>query len=294
MLALAFSAWALAQPDMFTWIRPHIPKFLGVIMFGMGLTLEFSDFRKVWQARRLVLIGTCLQYTIMPSTAWLVATVLQLPKDAFIGTVIVGACPGGTASNVITYLAGANVALSVVLTLASTLLAPIMTPGIIYIFLRQKVHVEFLPLMESVFWIVVFPVIDGLVIRRFLRRRMERFIDVFPSVSILGIVLVIASIMALNQRTILGFPLRILLSVILHNGLGLLLGYYGARLFRADIQDRRTISIEVGMQNSGLGVALAAKFFDPTSALPAAIFSLWHNLSGIILANIWARRGPKL
>lgn len=291
-LALLFSAGALLEPEAFIWLKPHIATMLGVVMFGMGLTLEFSDFRRVWDKRRLVLAGMFLQFFIMPVLAWTIATVLGLPKEAFIGLVIVGSCPGGTASNVVTYIAKANVPLSVVLTMSSTLLAPVMTPALIYLLVGTRVKVAFLSLMKEVFWIVIFPLVDGLVLRRFLRKQLEPFIEIFPSISITAIVLIIACIMGLNKATVIGFPVLVIVAVMLHNGLGLFLGYMGGRLFGMDEADCRTVGIEVGMQNSGLGAALAAKFFTPAAALPSAIFSLWHNLSGISLARYWSKRQP--
>lgn len=293
ILALLFSAAALIHPEAFTWLKPHISKMLGVVMFGMGLTLEFSDFKQVWNKKQLVFAGVFLQYFIMPSLAWLIATAFRLPKEAFIGLVIVGSCPGGTASNVVTYIAKANVPLSVVLTLSSTILAPLMTPALIYFLVGTKVEVAFLALMKEVFWIVMFPLIDGLVLRRFLKKQLAPFIEIFPSLSIIAIVFIIACIMGLNKQNILVFPVMVMIAVILHNGLGLLLGYFGGKLFKMEEADCRTVGIEVGMQNSGLGVALAAKFFTPAAALPSAIFSLWHNLSGITLAKYWSRRLPQ-
>lgn len=265
---------------------------LGVVMFGMGLTLEFSDFRQVWDKKQLVLAGVFLQFLIMPALALIIATGLGLPKEAFIGLVIVGSCPGGTASNVVTYIAKANVPLSVVLTMSSTLLAPVVTPALIYFLVGTRVEVAFLSLMKEVFWIVMFPLIDGLVLRRFLRKQIGPFIEIFPSISIMAIVLIIACIMGLNKATIIGFPVLVIVAVMLHNGFGLFLGYMGGKLFRMDEADCRTVGIEVGMQNSGLGAALAAKFFTPAAALPSAIFSLWHNLSGITLARYWSKRLP--
>ncbi len=293
ILALIFSAVALGKPEAFTWLKPHIAVMLGVVMFGMGLTLEFSDFKQVWDKKRLVAAGVFLQFFIMPSLAWLIATVLRLPKEAFIGLVIVGSCPGGTASNVVTYIAKANVPLSVVLTMSTTLLAPIMTPALIYLLVGTRVEVAFFSLMKEVFWIVMFPLIDGLVLRRFFRKQLGPFVEIFPSISIVAIVLIIACIMGLNKPTIISFPVLVILAVMLHNGLGLFLGYMGGKLFRMNEADCRTVGIEVGMQNSGLGVALAAKFFTPAAALPSAIFSLWHNLSGITLARYWSKRLPE-
>lgn len=289
-VAVVFSAVALTWPESFTWLKPHIPLGLGVIMFGMGLTLDFEDFRNIIRKWHIVGFGVGMQYLIMPVWAVGVSFVFGLPPEAVIGMVVVGACPGGTASNVVAYLSRANVPLSVTMTLASTCLAPILTPAVIYLVLEKQVQIDFWGMVQSVFWIVVFPLVDGLVIRRIFRRRLEPFLRYFPSVSIMTIVLIIACIIGLNQETLLAFPLLVFAAVATHNALGLAAGYGLARLAKCSEKDARTLAIEVGMQNSGLGVALAVKHFGVASALPGALFSLWHNVTGVSLAGLWRRR----
>jgi bile acid:Na+ symporter, BASS family len=292
LLAILLTALALFYPSLFTWFSPYISQLLGIVMFGMGLTLEVTDFLKIWEKRLLVLAGISLQFVIMPLLGWSIATVMQLPRDEFIGLVIVGCCPGGTASNVITYIARANVPLSVVLTLSTTLLAPIVTPILIYLSVRTKIDLDILPLMTSIFWIIIFPLIDGLILRRLLRKQIEPIVNIFPAVSIVFLLLIIACIVGLNRTNILTFPGSIIAAVMIHNILGLILGYWGGRFFKMDEADCRTVGIEVGMQNSALGVALASQFVSPAAALPSAIFSLWHNLSGITLAKYWSKKLP--
>jgi BASS family bile acid:Na+ symporter len=226
----------------------------------------------------------------MPLLAVGISYLLNLPPEVVIGMVVLGACPGGTASNVIAYLAKANVPLSVTMTLASTCLAPVLTPTIVYWVLERQVEINFWPMVQSVFWIVVFPLLDGLILRRLLRKRLEPCLVYFPSVSIVVISVLIACIIGLNQKTLLEFPVLVFAAVVLHNTLGLFTGYWMARLVRCSKQDARTIAIEVGMQNSGLGVALAVKHFGVASALPGALFSLWHNISGVSLARKWRSR----
>ena len=288
-LAIGFSALGLLHPPLFAWIRPHISLGLGIIMFGMGLTLEFSDFSRVGREWRMVGLGVGLQYLLMPLIAWTLCLMLPLPPEAAVGVILVGCCPSGTASNVIAYFARADVPLSVVMTLASTLLAPLATPALVELLAGQRVEVDFWAMVRSVFWIVVFPLLDGLVLRTLLRERLRPVIRVFPSISVLTISAVIACVVALNQKTILEFPALVMLAVVLHNGLGSLCGYWGARALGAGTVACRTISIEVGMQNSGLAVALAGTFFGPAAALAGAIFSLWQNLAGVALARFWAR-----
>lgn len=289
LIAVVLSAAALIWPPAFTWIRPHIPLGLGVIMFGMGLTLEFEDFRKVFKNIKLVGMGAVLQFAVMPLLAVGLSRLLGLPLAATIGMVVVGACPGGTASNVVAHLAKANVALSVTMTLVSTCLAPLLTPLIIYWAVGERVEVEVWPMIKNVFWIVVFPLVDGLILRRLFRRWLTPFLLWFPSLSIVVIALLIACIIGLNQQTLLAFPLLIFVAVALHNLGGLAVGYGAGRLLRCEDADSRTLAIEVGMQNSGLGVALASTYFGAASALPGALFSLWHNVSGITLAGIWRK-----
>lgn len=231
-----------------------------------------------------------MQYLVMPLLAVGISFALGLPREALIGMVVVGACPGGTASNVIAYLARANVPLSVTMTLASTCLAPILTPIIIYMVLDTQIEIDFWAMVKSVFWIVVFPLVDGLILRRIFRKKLEPFLRYFPSISIMVIALLIACIIGLNQKTLLAFPLLVFTAVILHNGLGLAAGYGLARLAKCSKRDARTLAIEVGMQNSGLGVALAVKHFGASTALAGALFSLWHNITGVSLARIWSRK----
>ncbi len=256
-------------------------------MFGMGVALRFSDFACVWQQKHLVGVAVLLQYTCMPILAVGLSSILNLPKEMMIGMVVVGACPGGTASNVMAYLAKANVALSVSLTLCSTILAPLLTPMIIYLVLSQKVDISFLSMVKSIFWIVCFPLFDGLVLRHFFSGKLERILPVFPSISIISITAIIACVVALNKALILSFPIAILVAVLLHNSIGYFVGFQVARFLNASVKDARTIAFEIGMQNSGLGVSLANQFFGAASALPGALFSLIHNLTGISLAKWW-------
>ena len=292
-MAVAFSALALIWPTLFTWIAPYISQGLGLIMFGMGLTLSVGDFAGVAAKWRLALVGIVLQFTIMPGVAVALVWLLGLPPETAVGVVLVGACPGGTASNVITYLAGGNLALSVTLTLATTLLAPLVTPAVVAAYCGTHMAVDPWAMMASVFWIVAFPVLDGLLLRRLLRRRLEPVMAVLPSFSMIVIALVVACVVGLNRDTVLAFPGLVMAAVVLHNLSGFGLGYVGARLFSRDRADVVAIAVEVGMQNSGLGVALAKTYFTAAAALPGALFSLEQNLAGVALARWW-RRGAAL
>lgn len=287
-IVLAVSLSALWLPSGFIWVKPHIPKLLGMIMFGMGVSLKFSDFAGIWKRRNLVAAGVLLQFICMPLLAVVISGLFDLPKELTIGMIIVGACPGGTASNVMAYLSGANLALSVTLTLMSTLLAPLLTPAIIYLFLSQNVDISFTDMMSSVFWIVFFPLMDGLVLRHFLYKYVQKFISVFPTISILSITLIIGCVVALNRELLLSFPFLIFTAVLLHNISGLAIGYGAGKILKTSPEDAKTLAFEIGMQNSGLGVTLASQFFTALSTLPGAIFSVVHNVTGLSLANWWA------
>ncbi len=291
-LALAVSALALWQPGLFIPTRPAIPWLLGLIMFGMGLTLSPKDFLGVLQRWRLVGMGLIAQYTIMPLLALGICFCLGLPAELMAGFVLLGACPGGTASNVVTYLARGNVALSVSMTLASTLAAPVLTPWITWLLAGHKVGIDAASMMQTILWIVAVPLGLGLVVRLVARRWVTSVVKGLPLFSMLVIAWVIGIVMALNQQRILDFPGLIIAGVILHNLLGLGVGYALARRFTSSLSDCRTVAIEVGMQNSGLAVALASQYLPAVAALPAALFSLWHNLSGAAFASLFGgRRG---
>jgi len=224
----------------------------------------------------------------MPLLAYIISKGFQLPIEQLIGMVIVGCCPGGTASNLITFLSKGNVALSVTLTICSTMLAPFLTPIILYFLLAKEIPIEVLALMKSIFWIVIFPIVDALLIRQFFERQFQRVVFVFPSIAIILISLIVAFVIAVNKSLLIGIPILLFLAVILHNGFGYVLGYFISKGLRFSEKDARTIAIEVGMQNSGLGLTLANQFFSTGAALPSALFSIWHNLSGVFVAKKWS------
>jgi BASS family bile acid:Na+ symporter len=287
VIILSISIVGFFSPYLFSWVQTYIKQILGAIMFCMGATLTFSDFKSIVKSPKLIGVGVALQYTFMPLLAYLISKVLQLPNEQLIGMVIVGSCPGGTASNLITFLSKGNVALSVVITLSSTILAPLLTPLMIYLFLMEQMPIDTFALMKSVFWIVVFPIFDALVIRHFFEKQFQKIAFVFPAIAIFLISLLVAYIIGINKDLLLTLPLLLFLAIVMHNGLGYLLGYYVSKLFGFAIKDSRTIAIEVGMQNSGLGLALASQFFSAAATLPSALFSIWHNLSGILIAKKW-------
>jgi BASS family bile acid:Na+ symporter len=289
---IVFAALALWQPDFFVWMKAYIPWILGIIMLGMGMTMTIDDFKGVLQSPKAVLIGVVAQFVVMPGLAYVLCKLFNLPPEIAVGVILVGCCPGGTASNVITYMAKGNVALSVACTSVSTLLAPILTPAIFYLLASQWLKIDAASMFVSILQVVLLPIVIGLILRTWLKRQVESYIQVMPLVSVIAIVAIVAAIIGGSKAAILQSGLLILAVVILHNGLGYLLGFTAARFFKLPYADSKAIAVEVGMQNSGLGVALAAVHFaaSPITAVPSAIFSLWHNISGPALATYWASR----
>ena len=290
-----FSGIALMIPEAFVWLRAYIPWMLGIIMFGMGMTMTVGDFKSVLQSPKAVAIGVVAQFLVMPGLAFLLCQLFQLPAEIAIGVILVGCCPGGTASNVITYMAKGNTALSVACTSVSTLLAPILTPAIFYLLASQWIEINAWSMLISILQVVLFPIVLGLIVRAVLKQQVTAYIQVMLLISVIAIVAIVAAIIAGSKTQILESGLMILGIVALHNGLGYLLGYWASRVFKLAEIDCRAVSIEVGMQNSGLGVALAATHFaaSPITAVPSAIFSLWHNISGPALATYWAARSTE-
>ncbi|MFC4563982.1 bile acid:sodium symporter family protein [Nocardiopsis mangrovi] len=280
----------LVVPDQAAQLSPSVPLLLGVIMFGMGLSLRPADFAIIVTHPRAVLVGIAAQYTIMPLLGFGVAWALDLPALLTVGMILVGAAPGGTASNVIVYLARGDVALSVAMTSISTLLAPVLTPLLVLWLAGSTLPVDGAGLVVSILQVVLGPVLAGLLVRLVATRLVERVLPLLPLVSVGGIVLVVAAVVGANSESVLSTGPIVALAVILHNGMGLALGYGAARLTGLPETARRAVSVEVGMQNSGLAATLAAGHFAPLAALPAALFSVWHNLSGALLATYWARR----
>jgi len=259
-------------------------------MLGMGITLTGADFKRVFLRPQDVAVGFMAQYGIMPFTGFALAKVLGLESLIAAGVVLVGSCPGGTASNVITYLARADVALSVTMTSVSTIFSPILTPLFTYLLAGQWIPVPVLRLFISTFEIILIPVALGLGIRSLFKERVKTAIEILPMVSSVTIIFIVGVIVASNAEAIGKVGLKTGLAVILHNIVGLTLGFYFARLFGLEVFKARAVSIEVGMQNSGLGVALATAHFGALAALPSAMFSVWHNISGSALAWWWRRK----
>ncbi|MUL41292.1 bile acid:sodium symporter family protein [Streptomonospora sp. PA3] len=290
LLILASALLGLLVPDQAARLTPAISVLLGVIMFGMGLTLRPSDFAIVFTRPQAVVLGLVAQFTIMPLVGWGLAELLQLPPLLLVGMVLVGAAPGGTASNVIVYLARGDVALSVAMTSVSTLLAPFLTPLLVLWLAGSTLPVDAGDLLVSILQIVLVPVVLGIVVRALFSRLVQKVLPVLPLVSVTGIMIVVFAVVGANADALLATGALVVLAVVLHNLIGLALGYGAGKAVRLPESARRAASIEVGMQNSGLAAALATTHFEPLAALPAALFSVWHNISGALAASYWARR----
>ncbi|WP_375001196.1 bile acid:sodium symporter family protein [Aeromicrobium sp. CTD01-1L150] len=290
LIVLAAGAVAVWQPDPFIELAPAVPWLLATIMLGMGLTLKPSDFATVATRPLPLALGVVAQFLIMPLIGFALAKTFDLSPALAVGVILVGAAPGGTASNVMVYLAKGDTALSVSMTTVSTLLAPLLTPLVVLWLAGDYLPVDTRGLLVSIAQIVLVPIALGVMLRLLLPRVVERLLDVMPLVSVVGITLVVLAVVAGSADTVLSAGLLVAVVVVLHNGFGLLLGYLAARAAGMDETVRRAVSIEIGMQNSGLAAGLAAIHFSPAAALPAALFSVWHNVSGSLLAGWWSRR----
>ncbi len=296
LIVIAMAVWALMMPETVSFIKTsYINTLLGIVMFGMGLTLKPQDFRIVFSHPKDVVIGTIAQFTIMPLLAFVLSRAFGLSPELTVGVILVGTCPGGTSSNVMTYLSKGDVALSVGITSVSTVLAPVMTPLLTYIYAGQTVDVNMLSMFLSIIQVVILPIVVGFAINHFFARFAERAVDVLPLVSTLAIVAIVGAVVSANAARLVNCGFLVLGIVVLHNILGYVLGYGAGKLMKMDTTKCRAVSIEVGMQNSGLATSLATVHFAqyPLATIPGAVFSVWHNVSGAILANIFLRQSER-
>lgn len=292
LIVLAAAVAAFLLPSPLSHIKTSwVPLLLGFVMFGMGLTLDLKDFAHVFIHPKDVMIGFVCQFTIMPLLALALAKAFSLPPELAVGVILVGCCPGGTSSNVITYLSGGNVALSVAMTGVSTLLAPFMTPLLVKLFAGAYIPVDFWGMFLSILKVIVIPIALGLVIKKLLPKASERVTAYLPAFSTLVITLIVIAVVSANATSLRSCGLLVIAVVILHNILGYLLGYFAGKLLRMSHDSRIAVSVEVGMQNSGLACSLAATHFSAMAmaSVPGAVFSVWHNISGALLARLLKR-----
>ncbi|SMO97791.1 bile acid:sodium symporter family protein [Paracoccus laeviglucosivorans] len=286
---ILFAVLGFVMPDTFKQLTPWIVPLLGIIMFGMGLTISGRDFQEVARRPLDVGLGVLAQFIIMPLLAVALTKLIPMPPEVAAGVILVGCCPGGTSSNVMTYLAKGDVALSVACTSVTTLLAPIVTPFLVLMLASEYLPVDAWAMFVSIVKVVLLPLALGFAAQKLLPGFVRAAVPALPLVSVTGIVLIVAAVVGASKGAIAQSGLLIFAVVVLHNGLGYLIGYLAARAGGLSLAKRKAIAIEVGMQNSGLGAALATAYFSPLAAVPSAIFSVWHNISGALTAN-WMSR----
>lgn len=290
LLAIVAAVTGFYLPQLFSPLANFIVPLLTLIMFAMGLTLSLSSFKEVIARPHRIALGTLLQFLLMPFLAFTLVRVLPISGELAVGLILVGCCPGGTASNVVCYLAKGDLALSISLTMVSTLLSVVATPFLTWLYLGQAIDVPIMEMMSSILQMVIVPVLSGLILNTYFGEKLVRLAPVLPAISVIAIVLIIGIVVALNSSNLAVISEVVIVAVILHNFCGIGSAYGLCKLLKYDERTCRTIAIEVGMQNSGLGVALATQFYSTASALPGAVFSLWHNLSGSLLASVWGRK----
>ncbi len=290
VFVILVAAIALFEPVTFKWAASYITILLGIVMFGMGMTLKISDFKLVLKRPKDVFIGALAQFTIMPFLAWALAHIFGLPADLAAGVILVGTCPGGTSSNVMTYLAKGDVALSVSITMTTTILAPIVTPILTWWLAGAWIEISLTAMMISILKMVVVPIVLGIIINSLFRNTVEKGIKVLPLISVVSIVLIVGGVVSVSSQRIMETGLLVMVVVMLHNMLGYTLGYFIGKVLGMNLAKTKAVSIEVGMQNSGLATSLAMLHFGAAAAIPGAIFSVWHNISGSLAANYLASK----
>ncbi|MCO7125577.1 bile acid:sodium symporter family protein [Sporolactobacillus shoreicorticis] len=291
---LAAAAIAYFQPNLAAWVIPYVPYLLGVVMFGMGMTLKRSDFAGVFKAPKEVTLGVVAHYLIMPVCSFAVCALFQLPDAVAAGVILVGCCPSGTAANVMCYLSKGDVALGVSIGTMTTFIAPIMLPVLLLIFAGHWVSIPVLSLFINVLEVVVLPIGLGLAANALLGKRIAKATAALPLVSTSAILLIIGGVVAANSARLFAAEMLILIPVVvLINVLGTALGFLAGKLFAVSPIKNRAITFEVSTQNSALGLSLALLFFSPAAAVPGTLFSVWQNISGPILASYWAGKTAK-
>ncbi|MDY6820315.1 MAG: bile acid:sodium symporter family protein [Deferribacterota bacterium] len=288
ILVILATVFALSFDEL-TIFLPYVKILLSLIMFAMGLTIKISDLTNVFKYPKALFLGIVLQYTIMPCAAFFLITLFPVNPEIAIGVMLLGCSPGGTASNVMTFIAKGDIALSIGLTTISTLLSPFITPLLTYFFVHSWVDINISSMFFSISQIVLVPVILGILINRLFEEKIYHILPVLPTISIWSIIIIIMAVVSSNNYISVRYVALLICLVVIHNVFGLILGFYISKVFKLKKKQCKAISIEVGMQNSALAATLAVLHFNPLSALPGAIYSIWHNLSGSFLASIWGR-----
>ncbi|WP_157150078.1 bile acid:sodium symporter family protein [Brachyspira sp. SAP_772] len=293
VIVLVVAALALFFPKSVSFIKTsYVNYLLMTSMFCMGITLKLEDFKVLFTRPRDIVIGAIAQFTIMPLLAFLLSLAFRLPPELAIGVILVGTCPGGISSNVITYLAKGDVPLSVGMTSVSTILAPLATPLLTLLYAGEKIDVNAMSMFISILQVVIAPIVLGFVINKFFHKFVEHFKDVLPLISVVAVVAIVAAVVSSNSQRLMQVGHLVVIVIIIHNTLGYMLGYLLGKVCKFNNAKCKTISIEVGMQNAGLASSLASTHFAymALAAVPGAIGSVWHCISGSIVANIMAAR----
>ena len=295
---IVFALISYYFPQGFLFLLPYVSILLGVVMFGMGLTLSPKDFSEVFHRPIQVIIGIVGQFILMPLIAFFLVKVFGLSADLAAGVLLVGCCPGGTSSNVMSYLGKGDVPLSVTITSCTTILAPLVTPGLFWLFAHQYIEVDPAAMFWSIVKIVLLPIIGGVVINALFGTVVKKVVIALPLISVFAIISIVTAVVAASAEKIAETALIIFLVVALHNCIGYLCGYLLGKVFGMKLAQKKTLAIEIGMQNSGLAATLAAKLaasgaINPIAAVPGAVFSVWHNISGPILATFFANLKDK-
>jgi len=289
--------WVLAAavagyfvPQVFLPLKSFSDLFFSLTMFGIGCLLSVKDFEPIFKKPKFVLLGVAAQFVIMPTLAFLIVKILNIPPALAIGLILAAAVPDAMAAGVMSYLAEADVAFSVALTAATTLVSPIVTPGLMYFLGSQYIPIQFWPMFKSIMMMVIIPLLAGLAAQHFFHKAISRVKPIFPAFSTLFIAFICGLVVALNKNALAKITMIIIIGVVLLNIFGLLFGYLAGMLFKFDLKKRRTLAIGVGMQNAGMGAVLAIKHFSPESAIPNALFATWCIVTAAILAEIWRKK----
>ncbi|MGT2929887.1 bile acid:sodium symporter family protein [Streptococcus dentasini] len=295
VIVIIWAAFNYVLPQTSTWVIPNTSYLLGIILFGMGLTLTTEDFIRISKRPIPVVLGTVAHYVIMPGLAWLLCLLFHLKGATAAGVILVGSCPSGTSSSVMAFLAGGDVALDVSIEVLSTLLAPLMLPTLLSLLAGQFIAVPAAKLFLSTLQIVVVPVVLGVIVHRLLAHKIDSVIKLMPLISQAAILLIIGAVVSANHANIFTSATALVIPVVmLHNLCGYGLGYGFSKLLRLKEPQQKAITFEVGMQDSSLGATLAIKYFTPQAAIPSTIFSIWHNISGSILSSWWKNHSKEL
>jgi len=286
IVILSFSILALFVPELFLWVKTWTPLLLALIMFCIGSSLRTEDFKNTWNKKWAIIFTALLKYILMPVIAFIYGKLFRLSLNDLIGLIIIGSAPGGTAVNVYSYLSRSNVAINIVLTFVTTLIAPIAMPVIIYIFLHKHVNIPFLAMMRSIIFVVSIPLLAGIILKKYIQKT-RLLIDTFPSLSIISIALILGCIVALNQKNLLMFPVMTILAVLCVNVSGYLVGYAQSKIFWREKADKRAIALEYGTQDGGLAVILTINFFGAAAALAGALYSVSQTIFGSLLIKLW-------